>query len=204
MRAEVVTAANSCQNRWTPVEKMTNALLGRLLSEHKLTGSGRRGLFTCGCFLMPPFVFGLWALIASLTYARQTADVDVGFYFSLVLVTISLGLFGLFALVSRLSPAWLKKYELEIYENGFIKKDLFKTRTCLWNEIKEVNPKLLVYDKASRNTPPSEYGNLGEDTKARGIYEVYKTDGSKITVSRRYSNIERLDERLIPFCNETP
>ena len=182
----------------------TNPLLGKLLSEHKLSDSGRRGLFTCGCFLMPPFLFGLWALIASLTYARHTPDVELGFYFSLALVTISLGLFGLFALVSRLSPAWLKKYKLEIYENGFIKKDLFKTRTCLWSEIKEVKPRLLVYDKASRNTPPSEYGNLGEDTKERGIYEVYKTDGGKITVNRRYSDIERLDERLIPFCNETP
>lgn len=153
---------------------------------------------------MPPFVFGLWALIASLTYARHTADVDLGFYFSLGLVAISLGLFGLFALVSRLSPAWLKKYRLEIYEHGFIKKDLFKTRTCLWNEIKSVNPMLLVYDKASRNTPPGEFGNLGEDTKEIGIYEVYKTDGSKITVNRKYSDIERLDERLIPFCSETP
>ena len=153
---------------------------------------------------MPPFVFGLWALIASLTYARQTADADLGFYFSLALVTISLGLFGLFALVSRLSPAWLKKYKLEIYENGFIKKDLFKTRTCLWSEITKVNPMLLVYDKARLNTPPSEYGNVEEDTKARGIYEVYKTDGAKITVSRRYSDIERLDARLIPFCKETP
>src|SRR6185295_8578208 len=94
-----------------------NPLLGRLLSKHKLADSGRRGLFTCGCFLMPPFVFGLWALIASLTYARQTSDADLGFYFSLALVTISLGLFGLFALVTRLSPAWLKKYKLEIYEN---------------------------------------------------------------------------------------
>jgi len=153
---------------------------------------------------MPPFVFGLWALIASLTYARQTADANLGFYFSLGLVTISLGLFGLFALISRLSPAWLKKHKLEIYENGFIKKDLFKTRTCLWSEISEVKPMLLVYDKASRNTPPGEYGNLGEDTKERGIYEVYKTDGSKITVSRRYSDIEQLDARLIPFCKETP
>jgi len=181
-----------------------NALLGKLLSEHKLANPGRGVLFTCGCFLMLPFVFGLWALIASLTYARHTADVDLGFYFSLALVAGSLGLFGLFALVHRLSPAWLKKYRLELYENGFIKKDLFKTRTCLWSEIKTVNPKLLVYDKASRNTPPSEYGNLGEDTKERGIYEVYKTDGSKINVSRRYSDIERLDERLVPFCNETP
>jgi hypothetical protein len=154
--------------------------------------------------LIPPFVFGLWALIASLTCARHTADAALGFYFSLALVTISLGLFGLFALVSRLSPAWLKKYKLEIYENGFVKKDLFKTRTCLWSEIREVKPTLLVYDKASRNTPPGEFGNLGEDTKERGIYEVYRTDGGKITVSRRYSDIERLDERLIPFCDETP
>lgn len=153
---------------------------------------------------MPPVVLGLWALIASLTYARHTPDVVVGFYFSLALVTISVGLFGLFALALRLSPAWLGKYKLEIYENGFIKKDLLKTRTCLWNEIREVKPTLLVYDQASRNTPAGEYGKLGEDTKERGIYEVYKRDGSKITVSRRYSDIERLDERLIPFCSETP
>src|SRR5918997_608447 len=182
----------------------SNALLGKRLSEHKLADDRRGGLFTCGCFLILPFIFGLWGLIASLTYARETADADVGFYFSLALATASLGLFGLFALVSRLSPAWLKRYKLEIYENGFVKKDLFKTRTCLWGEIREVNPLLLVYDKASLNTPPSEFGNLGEDTEARGVYEVYRKDGSKITVSRRYTDIERLDERLIPFCNETP
>ena len=181
-----------------------NVLLGRLLSEHKLADGGRGGLFTCGCFLILPFIFGLWGLIASLTYARATPDVDVGFYFSLGLAAASLGLFGLFYLVSRLSPAWLKKYKLEIYEHGFVKKDLFKTRTCLWGEIREVKPMLLVYDKDSRNTPPGEFGNIGEDTRDRGIYEVYKKDGGKITVSRRYTDIERLDEQLIPFCNETP
>ena len=63
---------------------------------------------------------------------------------------------------------------------------------------------LLVYDKARLNTPPSEFGKLGEDTKERGIYEVYKKDGSKISVSRRYIDIERLDEQLIPLCSETP
>ncbi|HWN11445.1 MAG TPA: hypothetical protein VNO50_19610 [Pyrinomonadaceae bacterium] len=182
----------------------SNALLGKLLSEHKLAHHARSGLFTCGCFLILPFIFGLWALVASVTYARQTPDADLGFYFSLGLVTVSLGLFGLFALVSRLSPAWLKKYRLDIYENGFVKKDLFKTRTCLWSEITEVKPMLLVYDKASLNTPPSEFGNLGEDTRNRGVYEVYKKDGSKITVNRRYTDIELLDERLIPFCKETP
>lgn len=181
-----------------------NALLGKLLSEHKLANYRRVGLFTCGCFLILPFIFGLWGLIASLTYARETVDADLGFYFSSTLAAASLGLFGLFALVSRLSPAWLKKYKLEIYENGFVKKDFFKTRTCLWSEIREVNPMLLVYDKASLNTPPSEFGNLGEDTKDRGIYEVHKKDGSKVTVSRRYTDVERLDEKLIPLCNEVP
>jgi hypothetical protein len=181
-----------------------NTLLGKPLSEHKLAGDGRGGLYTCGCFLILPFIFGLWGLIASLTYARETADVEIGRYFSITLAAISLGIFGLFALVTRLSPAWLKHYKLEIYENGFVKKDLFKTGTCLWSEIKEVNPMLLVYDKASRNTPPGKFGTLGEDTKERGIYEVYKKDGSKITISRRYTDIERLDERLIPFCKETP
>ncbi len=183
---------------------VNNALLGKLLSEHKLAGSGRGGLFTCGCFLILPFIFGLWGLIASLTYARDTADADVGFYFSTALAAASLGLFGLFALASYLSPAWLKRYKLEIYENGFVKKDFFKTRTCLWHEIREVKPMLLVYDKASRNTPPSEFANLGEDTRDRGVYEVYKREGGKITVSRRYTDIERLDERLIPFCREAP
>ena len=48
-----------------------NALLGNLLSEHKLADSGRGALFTCGCFLILPFIFGLWGLIASLTYARD-------------------------------------------------------------------------------------------------------------------------------------
>lgn len=182
----------------------SNVLLGRLLSEHKLADYSRGALFTCGCFLILPFIFGLWGLIASLTYARGTADVDVGFYFSLALTAASLGLFGLFALVTHLSPAWLKRYKLEIYENGFVKKDFFKTQTCLWNEIKEVNPMLLVYDKASRNTPPSEFGSVGEDTEQRGIYEVYTRDGSKITVSRKYTDIELLDERLTPFCKQTP
>lgn len=182
----------------------SNALLGKLLSEHKLADHRRGGLYTCGCFLIPPFIFGLWGLIASLTYARETVDADLGFYFSLGLATISLGLFGLFALVFRLSPAWLKRYKLEIYEHGFVKKDLFKTRACLWSEIREVKPLLLVYDKESLNTPPGEFGTLGEDTRERGVYEVYRKDGSKITVSRRYVDIERLDEQLIPFCNEAP
>ncbi len=161
-------------------------------------------MFICGCFLALPFIFGVWGLVASLTYARGTIDADLGFYFSAALAAACLGLFGLFALVSRLSPAWLKRYKLEIYENGFVKKDLFKTRTCLWGEIEEVNPVLLVYDKASLNTPPGEFRNLGEDTKQRGVYEVYKKDGSRITVGRKYADIGRLDERLIPFCSETP
>lgn len=182
----------------------TNALLGNLLSEHKLADYRPRALFACGCFLIVPFIFGLWALIASLTYARSTADADIGFYFSLILVAVSLGLFGLFALASYLSPAWLKRYKVEIYENGFVKKDLFKSRTCLWSEIREIRPVLLVYDKASRGTPPSEFRNVGEDTKERGIYEVYKKDGSRVVVSRKYTDIERLDERLIPFCHESP
>lgn len=181
-----------------------DAPLGKLLSEHKLAAPGRSFLFTCGCFLILPFVFGLWGLIASLTYARHTADADLGFYFSAALAAASLGLFGLFALASYLSPAWLRRYRLEIYENGFVKKDFFKTRTCLWREIREVKPRLLVYDRASRNTPPGEFGNTGEDTGDRGVYEVYKQDGGKITVRRRYSDVERLDERLIPFCKEAP
>ena len=181
-----------------------NALLGKLLSEHRLVDHRKGGLFTCGCFMILPFLWGLWALIASLTYARNTPDSDLGFYFSIALVAGSLGIFGLFALVSYLSPAWLKRYKLEIYEKGFVKKDLIKTRTCLWSAIREVKPMLLVYDKASRGTRPSEFGNLGENTRERGIYEVYKKDGSKIRVSRKYSDIERLDERLIPFCVETP
>ena len=182
----------------------SNALLGKLLSEHKLADSRVSGLFTCGCFLIVPFIFGLWGLVAALTYARHTIDADLGLYVSLMIVGGCLGLFGLFALLTRLSPAWLKKYKIEIYENGFVKKDLFKTRTCLWSEIREVNPMLLVYDKGSLNTPPAEFRNLGEDTRDRGIYEVYKKDGGKITVSRRYTDVERLDERLIPFCSETP
>jgi len=182
----------------------TNALLGRLISTHKLADYGRSGLFACGCFLILPFIFGLWGVVASLTYARQTSDASLGFYFSLGLAATCLGLFGLFALLSRLSPAWLKKYELQIYENGFVKKDLFKSQTCLWNEIREVKPTLLVYDKSSLNTPPSEFRNLGEDTKQRGVYEVYKRDGSKIIVGRKYADIEPLDEKLIPFCKEAP
>jgi hypothetical protein len=68
----------------------------------------------------------------------------------------------------------------------------------------EVDPRPAVYDEAGRNTPPGEFGNLGEDTRERGVYEVYRKDGSKITASRRYVDIERLDERLTPFCDGTP
>lgn len=180
------------------------APLGKLLSEHRLADYGGGGLYVCGCLLAVPFIFGVWGVVAALTYARGTADADVGLYSSAGLAGVCLGLFGLFALASRLSPAWLKKYKLEIYENGFVKRDLFKTRTCLWREIKEVNPVMLVYDKASRNTPPGEFKSLGEDTRERGVYEVYKKDGGKITVGRKYADVERLDERLIPFCGETP
>ena len=139
-----------------------------------------------------------------MTYARDTQDVDLGFYFSLGLVALTLGLFGFFALISYLSPAWLKRYKLEIYENGFVKKDLLKTRTCFWSEIRHVKPMLLVYNKASLRMSPSEFRNSGEDTQYSGVYEVYKSDGSKIIVNRRYSDIDELDKRLIPFCKETP
>jgi hypothetical protein len=54
----------------------------------------------------------------------------------------------------------------------------------LWSGIREVSPRLLVYDKASRNTPPSEFGNLGEDIREEGVYEVSRKDGSNITHSR--------------------
>lgn len=182
----------------------SNALLGELLSEHELADFRQGSLLTCGCFLVLPFIFGLWGLAASLTYARGTTDADLGFHFSIALVAASLGAFGLFALASRLSPAWLRKYKLEIHENGLVKKDLFKTRTCLWSEIREVKPMLLVYDEEGIGAPPSEFGDIGEDTRERGLYEVYKKDGSKIIISRRYTDIERLDERLIPLCNETP
>jgi hypothetical protein len=151
-----------------------------------------------------PFLFGLWGLIAALTYARDTADAGLGLYFSLTLVGVSLGVFGLFAFASYLSPGWLKRYKLQLYENGFVKQDFFRARRCLWDEIKEVKAVLLVYDAASRNTPPSEFGKIGEDTKDRGVYEVYKRDGSKMNVSRRYSDVEQIDKRLVPFCKEAP
>ncbi len=181
-----------------------NLLLGRLLSTHKLADYRRSGLTACGCFLILPFIFGLWGIVAALTYARNTSDVTLGFYFSLGLAASCLALFGLFALVSRLSPAWLKRYELQIYEHGFVKKSLLKSETSLWNEVREVTPRLLVYEKASRNTPPGEFSTLGEDTRQRGLYEVHKKDGSKIIVNRKYARIERIDEQLIRFCKETP
>jgi hypothetical protein len=58
----------------------------------------------------------------------------------------------------------------------------------LWSEIREIRPVLLVYDKASHSRPPSEFGNVGEDTKESGIYEVYKKDGSRVIVSRKYTD----------------
>src|SRR4051794_31922655 len=115
----------------------TNVLLGKRLSTHKLADYRGSGLTVCGCFLILPFLFGLWGVVAALTYARETSDARLGLYFSLGLAGTCLSLFLLFALVSRLSPAWLKKYELEIYENGFVKKGLIKRETCLWNEIRD-------------------------------------------------------------------
>jgi hypothetical protein len=49
----------------------------------------------------------------------------------------------------------------------------------LWSEIREVDTGLPVYDKASLNAPPAEFGNLGEDIREGGVYEVSRKDGSE-------------------------
>ena len=59
----------------------------------------------------------------------------------------------------------------------------------MWGEIREVNPRLPVYDEASLKAPPVEFGNLGEDNRERGVYEVSRKDGGKITAGRRYADI---------------
>ncbi len=163
---------------------INNPLLGKLLSEHKLADYRRTGMMGCGVFLLLPLIFGLWSLIASLTYAKQTSDVDEGFYFSIALVGGCIVLFGLLALPFFVAPLLLKKYGLEIYENGFVKKDLFKTQTCQWSEIREVNPMVLIFD--GRKPAPSDFGSIVADTKIKGMYEVYKKDGQDYDKSTLY------------------
>lgn len=180
-----------------------NALLGKLLSEHRRGDYRRRGLLGCGLILILPFLCGLWSLIASLTYASETSDATLGFYFSIAMIVGSFALFGLFVLASYFSPLWLKKYKLEIYEMGFKLKTPFKTQTCFWTEIREVNPMLLTTPANRTRTKPSDYRDAG-DTEFGGIYEVHKMDGSKILVSRQYTDVDRIDDVFKRFCKEIP
>ena len=178
-----------------------NALLGKLLSEHKLADHRRTGLIGCGSLLLLPILGGLWGVIASLN--SDDRDAMLGLYFSIIILAVSIVLFGLFVLAYFLSPVWLKRYGLEIYENGFALRTFSKTKTCLWSEIREVNPLLLTTAANRARVNPRDFQDHG-DTKVGGIYEIYKKDGSKILVNRKYTDIEQLDERLIPFCREIP
>jgi len=179
-----------------------NALLGKLLSEHSRGDYRRRGLLGCGLILILPLSFGLWGMLTSLT-SDKNGDALAGLALSLAILAISVGLFGLLVLLYFLSPTWLKKYKLEIYENGFMLRTPFKTQTCLWSEIKEVNPMLLTTPAKRSKTRPSDFRDFA-NTKYGGVYEVYKKDGSKILVSRQYTEIDRIDSELIRFCKEVP
>src|SRR5687767_7897529 len=130
-----------------------NALLGKLMSEHRRDDYRGRGLFSCGLILILPLICGLWGTFAALT-SDKNGDASAGLTLSLVLVALSVGLFGLYVLLYFMSPVWLKRYELEIYENGFRLKTPFKTQTCLWSEITEVNPVLLITPAHRSKTQP--------------------------------------------------
>jgi len=64
-----------------------NALLGRLLSEHKLADYRRTGLIGCGSLLLP-FLDGLRGVIASLN--SDDRDAILGLYFSIAVLAVSL------------------------------------------------------------------------------------------------------------------
>ena len=179
-----------------------NALLGKLVSEHSRGDYRRRGLLGCGLIVILPLGLGLWGTIAALT-SDKNGDALAGLAVSLTIVGISLGLFGLFVLLYFLSPTWLKKYKVEIYENGFMLRTPFKTQACLWSEIREVNPVLLTTPANRSKTRPGDFQDFANNEYG-GVYEVHKKDGSKILVSRQYTEIHRIDSELIRFCKEVP
>ena len=190
------------------LQMTNNSLLGKLLSEHQRgddTGRGRhsrRALLGCGLILILPLIFGLWGSVAYFT-SNKNDDATLGLAVSLALVGISIGLFGLFALLSFVSPLWMKKYKLEIYENGIMLRTPFKTQSCLWDEIRGVNPILLTTQANRAKTNPGDFRATG-NTQYGGIYEIQIKDGSKILVSRQYSGIDAIDSALKPFCKEGP
>ena len=179
-----------------------NNLLGTLLSEHSRGNYRRRGLLGCGFILILPLIGGAWGMFASLT-SDNNGDASAGLAVSLAVVAISVGLFAVFILLYFMAPILLKRYKLEIYENGFMLKTPFKTQTCLWSEIREVNPMLLTTPANRSKTQPGDFRDFAE-TKYGGIYEVYKQDGSKILVSRQYTEIDRVDNELKKFCQQVP
>ena len=52
-------------------------------------------------------------------------------------------------------------------------------------------------------TKPGDFHAAG-DTDFGGIYEINKSDGGKVLVSRQYSGIEVIDCALQRFCKEVP
>lgn len=179
-----------------------NRNLGRLVSEHHRGDKRRAGLYGCGTLLIVPFACGIWGAYAAIT-GEQTEDAQIGLALSAALAVASVGLLATYILLIFFSPLLLKKYKLEIYEHGLKLSTPFKSQVCLWSEIKSVNPMLLTTHANRSRVQPSDFKEHG-NTEYGGIYEVYKTDGSKILVSRQYSNVKQIDDALKPRCVEVP
>ena len=179
-----------------------NPLLGRLLSTHRLDDYRWKDFIGCGVFLLMPLGCGITGLVVSLTGDAEAGG-NIGDF--VVAIVVSVALIGFFGLVFFLSPRWRKGGRLEIYENGLVvKRILFEPQTFLWREIREVIPFVRSFRGYRMDVPPAGFAGSVADTKVSGYYEIFKKNGDKFTVGRRYVEIERLDERLIPFCPETP
>lgn len=183
---------------------MNHTSFGKRLSEHSRGDYRNRGLVGCIIVLILPFACGVWATIAALNTDRTVdRDANAGLIVSVTVVAICVALFGIYLLLYFLSPSGLRRYKLEIYEHGFKLKTPFKTQTCLWSEISEVRPMLLTTPANRARTNPDEFREHG-GTEYGGMYEVHKADGSKILVSRQYTDVVAIDEQLKKFCTEKP
>lgn len=188
-------------NQETDMTNETN--LGKFLSVHKRGGKAAGGLYGCGMLLIVPLACGAWVLYAALTTDQPNEESQMALILAIILIVASVVILALFLLLAKMSPAWLNRYKVEIHENGFKLTTFFKSQTCLWSEIATVNPMLLT-TPANRTAPsPLEFHEFG-DTRQGGIYEVDKKDGTRILISRQYSDIEKIDDALTPFCKEQP
>jgi len=174
-----------------------NPLLGQLLSEHPSDGTrlGAIKRLTGGCImlLLLPMLGAACGIITAFTDSARAANDRESIYFyigGLVITSILIAL--LFVMIYRL-PKWLEQRErVEIYENGFVvKRPMSSPISCLWQEIQTVDPK----------TPGDYIPKAGEEIV---FYAIHKKDGGKISVGRGYSDIERLDEILLPFWRAVP